>query len=78
MRETPRSPDTILVHGGRDAARSAGAVNLPVWRASTFLFEDWADFLSAAQDPGHRKLIYGRVGTPPAQALEAVLAELEG
>lgn len=69
--------DTKLVHGGRDAALSAGAVNLPVWRASTFLFDDWAGFQDAAADKSRTKPVYGRIGTPPAHALESLLAELE-
>jgi cystathionine beta-lyase len=72
--------DTKLVHSGRHPERFEGAVNPPVFHASTILarsLEEWerkkAD--RARDVPG---TYYGRIGTPTTQALEESIAELEG
>jgi cystathionine beta-lyase len=72
--------DTKVVHSGRHPERFEGAVNPPVFHASTILaqsLEEWerkkAD--RARDVPG---TYYGRIGTPTTQALEEAIAELEG
>jgi cystathionine beta-lyase len=69
--------ETRLLHAGRKPARYHGAVNVPVFRASTILHES-----VAAMESSGRALFegvrYGRFGTPTTFALEEAVAELEG
>jgi cystathionine beta-lyase len=78
MTKRDYSADTLLGHLGRDPKAFHGAVNTPVYHASTILF----DSLNAYEDR-HRylekdKVIYGRLGTPTTFALEDAVARLEG
>jgi cysteine-S-conjugate beta-lyase len=73
------SPDTVLVHAGSKPAEQKGAVNPPVYHASTVLFPSLAALEQSVRkrnDPGH--FHYGRFGTPTSHALEEALARLEG
>lgn len=54
-----------------------GLVNPPVCHASTLLFHTFEEFRSNRGGP-YPKSAYGRYGTATAQALEAVLARLDG
>ncbi len=65
--------DTKLITGGRDPALHAGAVNTPVYRASTILFPD----VETMHD-GSQPYTYGRRATPSTRALEDAVCELEG
>ena len=65
--------DTKLVGVGREPSLHAGAVNTPVYRASTFLFPD-VESMSNNSQP----YTYGRRGTPTTRALEDAFCELEG
>ena len=72
--------ETKLVHAGRHPERFEGAVNPPVFHASTILSPTLAEWERKAADrakevPG---TYYGRGGTPTTQALQEALAELEG
>ena len=73
-----KAKETRLAHMGRDPGRFLGAVNIPVFRASTILSPD----LETWEDPMRRKrpgaITYGRAGTPTSYALEEAVAELEG
>ena len=73
-------PDTLLSHAGRDLPQRGGrAVNPPVVRASTVLFDslaDWTDAMARRMEPDY--LQYGRFGTPTHFALNDAIAELEG
>lgn len=73
-----KKDETLLAHLGRDPERFQGAVNVPVFRASTILAPD----LETWEDPQRRKrrgaVTYGRAGTPTSYALEETMAELEG
>lgn len=71
--------DTQLGHSGGDPASRQGAVNPPVYRASTFLFPTVADW-EASRDPRTRFDIirYGQLATPTTLALEEAVATLEG
>ncbi len=69
--------DTIITHAGRDPRRFDGAVNTPVFRASTVLFPDLQSY--QARDPDDYKIMrYGIYGTPTTFALEEAVARLEG
>ena len=65
--------DTKLVEGGRKPAEQFGAVNTPVYRASTILFPDVETLLKESQ-----AYTYGRRATPTTRALEEAICELEG
>lgn len=65
--------DTKLVEAGRNPAANIGAVNVPVYRASTILFPN----VAALSDPNH-PYTYGRRGTPTTRGLEDAITEIEG
>lgn len=71
--------DTLLVHAAGDASSQRGAVNPPVYRASTILFPTVAEY-EAARDPATQFDVvrYGQLGTPTTFALERALAAIEG
>jgi cystathionine beta-lyase len=68
---------TQVAHLGRDPRRFLGAVNTPVFRASTILFDTMAELERATRGefPG---LAYGLHGLPTVTDLAHALAELEG
>jgi len=70
--------ETIAVVAGRDPKAHYGAVNTPIYRASTILFETFEDFAAAVHDPANYKFTYGRTGTPTSASLENAIARLEG
>jgi cystathionine beta-lyase len=70
--------ETIAVVAGRDPKAHYGAVNTPVYRASTILFETFEDFAAGVHDPAQYKFTYGRAGTPTSASLEDAIARVEG
>jgi len=70
--------ETIVVVAGRDPKAHYGAVNTPVYRTSTILFETLDEFEAGVHDPAKRKFRYGRIGTPTSASLEDAVARLEG
>ncbi|MDB5368051.1 MAG: metC [Rhodospirillales bacterium] len=68
---------TIATHAGSDPQAQHGAVNTPVYRASTILFPTLDALEHAAVTPleGVR---YGRNGTPTTFAFEQAVAAMEG
>ncbi|MCA8927759.1 MAG: cystathionine beta-lyase [Alphaproteobacteria bacterium] len=72
---TGKGPETVLTHAGRDPQAHFGAVNTPVFHASTILSPSYAD---RKREKGPREPRYGRRGTPTVFTLEDVLAEIEG
>src|ERR1019366_7022101 len=71
---------TRLVHAGSDPARFNGAVNPPVYRASTMISQNLAELRQkrAIHASGERAYGYGRFGTPTTHAFEDAVEELEG
>jgi len=65
--------ETIATHAGRMSKAHFGAVNTPVYRASTILYRDLASLES-----GDAPYIYGRRGTPSSQSFEDAVTALEG
>ena len=65
--------ETIIAHCGRSPEKHYGAVNTPVYRASTILFPTLAEL--DAKDSA--KLRYGRRGTPTTHSLEDAICALE-
>lgn len=68
-----KKADTVAVHSGRMTQAHFGAVNTPVYRASTILQPDLATLES-----GKAPYVYGRRGTPTSRSLEQLITELEG
>ena len=70
-------PATEVAHAGRDPRRYLGAVNTPVFRASTILLPTMADLERASRGeyPG---LSYGLHGLPTVTDFQRALALLEG
>jgi cysteine-S-conjugate beta-lyase len=79
--ERPRHyrADTLLTHLGRHPEAQHGAVNPPVYHASTILSANMAEW-EARRDPAKRFDVvrYGLLGTPTTFALEEALAAIEG
>ncbi|WP_169544989.1 cystathionine beta-lyase [Sneathiella aquimaris] len=72
--------ETKLVVAGRDPESNYGIVNVPVYHASTVLFDSLSDLQNRFKDrnDGKQAVTYGRVGTPTSWSLENAVAELEG
>ena len=66
-------PETIATHAGRMSEAHFGAVNTPVYRASTILYRDLASLES-----GDVPYFYGRRGTPSSDSFEKAITALEG
>ena len=69
--------ETLLASLGCSSDEQSRVVNLPPSRASTLLFENLAEFEAAdrGEYPGST---YGRYGTPSSEALEEVVAAMQG
>ena len=72
--------ETSTVHLGRHPERFQGTVNTPVFRASTILSADTAEWEQKKRDRAQEKpgTYYGLMGTPTKHLLEEALATLEG
>ncbi|HJW39692.1 MAG TPA: PLP-dependent transferase, partial [Rhizomicrobium sp.] len=73
MADDKESKETALTRAGRESAHHFGAVNTPVYRASTILYPNMAT-LDARSMP----FSYGRRGNPTVRSLEEAIGELEG
>ena len=71
-----RRDRTRVVTAGRREEWTRGIVNVPVWRASTILYDSVAEMRAAGANTHHR-LFYGRRGTPTQWSLADALTELE-
>jgi cystathionine beta-lyase len=70
-------PQTRIVHAGSHPEKQKGAVNPPVYRASTVIFPTVAAMREAIENR-FDTVFYGRHGTPSSFALEEAVADLEG
>jgi cystathionine beta-lyase len=61
--------DSRLIHGGIDGDEKTGAVNVPIFQTSTYKQQ------GLGKNTGYE---YSRTGNPTREALEALIAELEG
>ncbi|MDG1007689.1 MAG: cystathionine beta-lyase [Alphaproteobacteria bacterium] len=66
--------ETKIVTTGRDPKAHAGAVNTPVYHASTIIYPS----LAAIRGKEAMPYTYGRRGTPTTAALQEAMSELEG
>ena len=73
MTDNSDRPETKVTSTGRMSSEHFGAVNTPVYRASTILFPN-----VASMKPGAQRYTYGRRGTPTSQSLEDAIGALEG
>lgn len=69
-----KKPNTILTHAGSKPSEYYGAVNVPVHRMSTIVFNSYAEFEKVPDVP----YSYGRAGTPTSAAFEEAIASIEG
>ena len=77
--DRPFRRDTLLTHTGGTPEDRHGAVNPPVYRASTILFPTVAEWeASRVHSRRFDVLRYGQLGTPTTFALEEAIATLEG
>ena len=74
--EPAHAPATRLAAAGRRPEWTGRAINPPVWRTSTHLYENTADLARGRpNEDGH--FYYGRRGTPTQWALAEALTSLE-
>jgi len=73
----PPGPSTRAGHLGRHSHRHLGAVNTPVYRASTILFPTVADLEASARGES-RSIGYGLHGLPTVVDFQEAMAALEG
>ncbi len=69
---------TQLIHAGRGKEWIGSAVNPPVVRASTIVFDTMAEMKHATAHRGDRVPYYGRRGTATHFALQDAICDLEG
>jgi cystathionine beta-lyase len=73
-RAVKKKQNTILTHAGSKPSEYHGAVNVPVHRMSTIVFNTYAEFEKVPNVP----FSYGRAGTPTSAAFEEAIAQIEG
>ena len=80
MTDHDHSIRTRLVQRSRPKAGERRPVNVPVYRASTVLFEDMADMSASDAELAKRQrsFNYGTHGNPTTFALEDMITDLEG
>lgn len=69
--------DTILAATGRNKKYTHGAVNTPVYHASTLTFDTVKDMKQASSNLHKGSLSYGRRGNPTTYALSEAMCDLE-
>jgi cystathionine beta-lyase len=75
--DSPLHRDTRLVHAARDELRDGGAVNPPIYRASTIVYPSLREFAKRAERR-YTSYSYGLQGTLTNMALAEAVAELSG
>ena len=77
MSDDQQKPATRAVHLGRNPGKFLGAVNTPVFRASTMLFSTMAELEQAARGE-YAGIGYGLHGLPTVTDLQDTVAAIEG
>jgi len=77
MSQTPRNPETIVLHAGYRADPATGAVAVPIYQTTSYQFRgaEHAANLFALKELGN---IYTRIMNPTTDVLEQRVAALEG
>ena len=78
MKDKRAKDETLVTHLGRQPERYHGVVNMPVFHASTVLYDSLEAFETRHRIADPDAVLYGRMGTPDTFALERAVAELEG
>ena len=73
----PQKPATKTVTAGRRSALTGPVVNVPVWRASTHLYENVAALEAGKSGNQDGRFFYGRRGSPTQWSLAEALTEME-
>ncbi len=73
----PQKPATQTVTAGRRGALTGPVVNVPVWRASTHLYENVAALEAGKSSNEDGRFFYGRRGSPTQWSLAEALTEME-
>jgi cysteine-S-conjugate beta-lyase len=75
--EGPRKPATQIVTGGRSRNLTGPVVNVPVWRASTHLYDTVAALEEGKASNADGRFFYGRRGSPTQWSLADALTGME-
>ncbi|MBS1721829.1 MAG: PLP-dependent transferase [Armatimonadetes bacterium] len=70
-------PETLAQHLGEEEY-ILGAVTPPIFQNSTFVFENWDQFMDATEYRGGPPYHYSRMSNPTCEAAEVKIAALEG
>ena len=73
----PQKPATKTVTAGRRSALTGPVVNVPIWRASTHLYENVAALEAGKSGNQDGRFFYGRRGSPTQWSLAEALTEME-
>ena len=73
----PQKPATKTVTAGRKGSLTGPVVNVPVWRASTHLYEKVAELEAGNGRNEDGRFFYGRRGSPTQWSLAEALTEME-
>lgn len=73
----PKQPATLVAEAGRRTEWTGPVVNVPVWRASTHLYDNVAALRAASKTADQDQFFYGRRGAPTQWSLADALTELE-
>ncbi len=75
--DRPQKPATKIVTSGRRKALTGPVVNVPVWRASTHLYDDVAALEAGKKSNEDGRFFYGRRGSPTQWSLSESLTAME-
>ena len=75
--DKPQKPATKTVTAGRSSSLTGPVVNVPVWRASTHLYENVAALEAGKVGNEDGRFFYGRRGSPTQWSLAEALTEME-
>jgi cystathionine beta-lyase len=75
--DKPQKPATKIVTAGRSSSLTGPVVNVPVWRASTHLYENVAALEAGKSGNADGRFFYGRRGSPTQWSLAEALTEME-
>ncbi len=75
--DKPQKPATKIVTAGRNSALTGPVVNVPIWRASTHLYDNVAALEAGKSGNADGRFFYGRRGSPTQWSLAEALTEME-
>ena len=75
--DKPQKPATKIVTAGRNSALTGPVVNVPIWRASTHLYDNVAALEAGKSSNADGRFFYGRRGSPTQWSLAEAVTEME-